>query len=150
MKHLAKLAGALALLVALTSGCAVNRATASVDPSARLGDVKTVHVARTEKNDKDDGAVDLLIADNLRKRGLTVTTGPKPAGRPDAVVTYMDKWMWDITMYMLELTIVVREPQTDFPMATGNSYHTSLSRLTPAQMVDEVLGNIFNKKEARK
>jgi len=150
MKHLAKLAGALALLVTLTSGCAVNRATASVDPSARLGDVKTVHVARTEKNDKDDGAVDLLIAENLRKRGLTVTTGPKPPGRLDAVVTYMDKWMWDITMYMLELTIVVRDPQTDFPMATGNSYHTSLSRLTPTQMVDEVLGNIFNKKEARK
>jgi hypothetical protein len=52
--------------------------------------------------------------------------------------------MWDITMYMLELTIVIRNPQNNFPIATGNSYHTSLTRKSPSEMVDEVLGNIFS------
>jgi len=58
-------------------------------------------------------------------------------------VTYVDKWMWDITMYLLELTITIRDPQTDYPLANGNSYHTSLTRKSPPEMVDEVLGNIF-------
>jgi hypothetical protein len=46
-------------------------------------------------------------------------------------------------MYMLDLTIVVRDPKTDFPFATGNSRHTSLTRKSPQEMVDEVTGNIF-------
>jgi hypothetical protein len=61
----------------------------------------------------------------------------------DAIVTYVDKWFWDITMYMLELTITLRDPKTDFPLATGNSYHTSMTRKSPEGMVDEVLTNIF-------
>ena len=64
-----------------------------------------------------------LIADKLRSKGVTVTTGVDPApSNVDAVVTYVDKWMWDITMYMLELTITIRDPKSDFPLATGNSY----------------------------
>jgi hypothetical protein len=61
----------------------------------------------------------------------------------DALVTYKDKWMWDITMYMLELTITIRDPQNDYPLATGNSFHTSLTRKSPTEMVDEVVENIF-------
>ncbi|WP_346287730.1 hypothetical protein [Zoogloea sp.] len=61
----------------------------------------------------------------------------------DGIVTYVEKWMWDITMYMLELTVVIRDPQSDFPLATGNSYHTSLTRKSPREMVDEVIGNIY-------
>jgi hypothetical protein len=44
---------------------------------------------------------------------------------------------------MLELTVVVRDPKTDFPLATGNSLHTSLTRKSPKEMVDEVTTNIF-------
>jgi hypothetical protein len=51
--------------------------------------------------------------------------------------------MWDITMYMLELTITIRDPKTDFPIATGNSFHTSLTRLSPKDMVNEVIENIY-------
>jgi hypothetical protein len=51
--------------------------------------------------------------------------------------------MWDITMYMLELTITMSDAKTDFTLASGNSYHTSLTRKSPEEMVAEVLGNIF-------
>ena len=150
MKKLMKLASAAILLAVLTSGCAVNRATATVDPSARLDTLKTVHV---KVHDKDGRGVDKLIADNLRARGYAVTSGaasgPSP-GQVDAVVTYVDKWMWDITMYMLELTINIREPKTDYPLATGNSLHTSLTRKSPPEMVDEVLGNILKEGNAKK
>jgi hypothetical protein len=128
-------------VAALTSGCAVNRATGSVDPSANLSALKTMYV---KKIPEDKGATNELIAEKLRTKGVTVTTGETAApGNVDAVVTYVDKWMWDITMYMLELTIVIRDPQTDFPLATGNSFHTSLTRLSPKEMVNEVVDNIY-------
>lgn len=96
------------------------------------------------KKTPDDDETHTLIADKLRSKGITVSTGTEaPSGNVDAVVTYIDKWMWDITMYMLELTITIRDPKTDFPLATGNSYHTSLTRLPPKEMVNEVVENIY-------
>lgn len=146
MTRLARLAGLLALVVTLTTGCAINRATATVEPDAKLESIKSVYVV---KQPADERGVDKLLVDNLRQRGLTVATGAaKPAGGYDALVTYVDKWMWDITMYMLELTVTFRDPKTEFPLAVGNSYHTSLTRLEPPKMVDEVIGNIY--KEGKK
>jgi hypothetical protein len=57
--------------------------------------------------------------------------------------------MWDMTMYMIELTITIRNPANNYPLATGNSYHTSLSRKSPPEMVDEVMANIFNEGRAK-
>jgi hypothetical protein len=138
MKRLAKLTAAAIVFAAMTTGCAVNKATATVDPSARLDAVKVVHV----KPYGEDGT-EKLIADNLKARGYQVSVGKEPPGSVDAMVTYVDKWFWDITMYMLELTIQIRDPKTDYPLATGYSMHTSLTRLAPPAMVDEVLGNII-------
>lgn len=126
----------------LSSGCAVNRATATVSPGVDLSTVKTFYVVKFQN---DQRGIEKLIQENLEKRGFTATSGPELPQPPkvDAVVTYLDKWMWDITMYMLELTITLRNPADDFPLAVGNSFHTSLTRLTPVEMVDEVLTNIF-------
>lgn len=141
MKKFLKLVVLLGAITTVLSGCAVNRATGSVDPSTNLSALKTMYV---KKLPADDGGTNVLIADKLRSKGVTVTTGTEPApSNVDAVVTYLDKWMWDITMYMLELTITIRDPKNDFPMATGNSYHTSLTRLSPKEMVNEVVDNIY-------
>jgi hypothetical protein len=51
--------------------------------------------------------------------------------------------MWDITLYLLELTVTFRDANTGYPLAVGNSYHTSLTRKSPEEMVDEVITNIF-------
>jgi len=141
LKKFTKLLALLGLVVTLSTGCAVNRATATVDPSTKLESLKTMYV---KKIPADDGGTNELIAEKLRTKGVTVTTGEgaAPSG-VDAVVTYVDKWMWDITMYMLSLTVTIRDPKTDFPMATGNSYHTSLTRLSPKEMVNEVVDNIY-------
>lgn len=135
-----KMMVALGLVVSISTGCAVNRATANVDPGTKLSDIKVVHI---KKYADDNSNVDELIAEKIRTKGVTVTTGPEVPTGIDAVVTYVDKWMWDLTMYMLELTIVFRNPGTDFPLASGNSYHTSLTRLSPPEMVDEVVNNIY-------
>jgi hypothetical protein len=149
MLHRIALLVPLVAALALSSGCAVNRATASLSPDADIARVKSFYVVKTQGDERN---IDKLISDNLQKRGFTTMSGPQPASKPagvDAVVTYVDKWMWDMTMYMLELTIQLRNPSNNFPMATGNSFHTSLTRKSPPEMVDEVLTNIFTTKERK-
>lgn len=127
----------------LMTGCAVNRATASADPKLRWDAIKSVHVKQLEG---EDGSTKKLIAEKFAAKGYAVTSDPQPNPQADAIITYRDKWMWDITMYMLELTINVRDPKTDYPLASGNSYHTSLTRKAPKDMVDEVVENILKAK----
>jgi hypothetical protein len=136
----------IVILIALTclflsSGCAVNRATAKVDPKADLSIIKSLTVLK----DKDERGVSLLIENKLRSMGFQIVPEEASQSGVDAIVTYRDYWMWDITTYMLELTITIKDPKTDFTMASGNSYHTSLTRKSPEEMVDEVINNIFKK-----
>lgn len=141
-----KLAFVPALVATITTGCAVNRATGYVDPSTNLSALKTMYVKRIPE---DDGT-HVLIAEKLKSKGVAVTSGiESPPDNVDAVVTYIDKWMWEITMYMLELTITIRDPKSDFPLATGNSYHISLTRLSPKEMVNEVVDNIYKEPGAK-
>lgn len=121
----------------LLNGCAVNRATSSVDPSTDLSSLQTFHV---KKYAEDTRGTDAVIAQKLRDFGFAIKHS---VGDVDALVTYEDRWFWDITFYMLELTVTLRDPASNFPLATGNSYHTSLSRKSQEDMVDEVLTNIF-------
>ena len=146
MKRIIGLLSVVVIASVFMTGCAVNRATATVDPSAQLDKLRTVQVKKLEG---EDGSVRKLIADNLRARGYAVATDGQAQEKVDAVVTYVDKWMWDITMYMLELTITVRDPKTDYPLATGNSFHTSLSRKSPAERVDEVISNILKEGKSK-
>ncbi len=143
---------ALALVVclfAVTSlfGCAINRDFASVAPGVEFTQLKKFYVV---KLGPDERGVNRLIKDQLITMGYDATTGAenRPPNDVDAVVTYRDKWWWDITTYMLELTITFRDHNTQRMLATGNSYHTSLSRRSPEEMVREVLTNIFE--ESRK
>lgn len=126
----------------LASGCAINKATASLTPGSSLSGVKTFYVVKLAE---DKHGVDELIRKQLVKMGYTAAVGPEKSlpYSADAVVTYTDKWMWDMTMYMIELTITLRNPANNFPLATGNSMHTSLTRKSPEEMVEEVLTNIF-------
>ena len=142
-QRLAVLMPVLAML-ALSSGCATNRATANVASDVDIGKYKSFYVVRLPA---DERGTDKLIAESLQKRGFSATSGPQPEGRPagaDALVTYTVRWMWDMTMYMIELNIQLRNPVNNFPVASGNSLHTSLTRKSPPEMVDEVLNNIFN------
>lgn len=128
----------LATAVSFWTGCAANKATATVDPKADLYKIKKLSVVLD-----DPGATEtrLLIERKLSSMGYQVVQ--EKGQEVDALVTFKDRWAWDITTYMIELTIVIREPKTEFPLATGNSFHTSLTRKSPQEMVDEVLNNIF-------
>jgi hypothetical protein len=141
MKRLLNLMQA-GLVLALTVGCVNTELTSDIDPSADLVGLDTFYVA---KFGPDNRGIEAMIAAELNAMGKTATSGgdPKPPSPVDAVVTYEDKWMWDITMYMLELSIDLRDPETNYKFATGRSYRTSLARKSPEEMVAEVLGEMF-------
>ena len=130
-------------LALFVSGCS-NVATATLSPGADLSTVKTFYVVHQPR---DSHNLHYLIRDRLVKEGYTATAGPESERskyQVNSVVTYVDRWVWDITLYLLELTVTLRDAVNDFPLAVGNSYHTSLTRKSPEEMVDEVITNILN------
>lgn len=132
------------ILAAFLSGC-VTQLNAEVTPGAKLDEVKKIYVVRLPS---DTRGVERLIADRLNLMGLTATSGEKAAMPEDvdAVVTYQDKWMWDITMYMIELNVQLRHPKTEMSFAAGHTMRTSLVRKSPPELIEEVLTEIFKKK----
>ena len=129
--------------IVLVSGCVSNQ-QATVLPGADLAGSKKYYVVHLPADNRE---VNKLITDNLKARGYEATTGEAvnvPAGA-QILVTYQDKWMWDITMYMIQLDIQFRNPSNDMALATGSSLRTSLARKSPAEMVQEVLDQIFAK-----
>lgn len=135
----------LLVVIIFSSGCAVNRATSNISPGTNLDSIKSIYVTKVTS---DVSGVNLMITDKLKNMGYLVSTGVDTPPDVDAVVTYQDKWMWDMTWYLIELTVDIRDPKTNFPMATGNSYHTSITRKTPEEMVNEVINNIFKKEDS--
>ncbi|WP_426207822.1 hypothetical protein [Massilia sp. TWP1-3-3] len=123
------------------TGCA-SRSKSMLSPGTDLSTIKTVYVVKQPKDNKD---IDDLIKTNLEKRGFKVIKGPQLSSPypADAAVTYVDRWYWDLTMYLIELTINLRDPQSGFPLAMGNAMHTSLNRKSPELMVDEVVTNML-------
>jgi|ERR1044071_789997 hypothetical protein len=144
MKTLPPIRAVLLLsIVAGLSGCVSNK-NATIMPGANLGPIKNYYVVHLPA---DDRKVNQLIAEDLTRRGFQASTGEANDAplTAEALVTYYDKWMWDITMYLLQLDIQIRNPKTQAPLATGIAMHSSLGRRSPPEMVKEVLDEIFSK-----
>lgn len=95
----------------------------------------------------DERRVDNMIVNELRSRGLNAI-GVEPGQAPedaDVVITYQDKWMWDMSMYMMELRIQFRDSENGGVLVSGQSTRSSLVRKSPEDMIDEVLNKIFAK-----
>jgi len=139
--RLQRLLGAVVLAAStlFASACAINRASGGAEPDANLTAIKTVHVVHATEDGRN---INELITQQLTQMGFVATTSADKRKDVDANMTYVDRWMWDLTMYMVELTVVLRD-QSDFPLAKANSLHTSLTRLTPKEMVQEVTTNLF-------
>ena len=104
MKSRPILATLALLALGFASGCS-NRATATLTPGADLSTIKSYYVVHQPK---DTHNLHYLIRDRLIKEGYSATAGPELAQssyQADSVITYVDRWMWDITLYLLELTV---------------------------------------------
>jgi hypothetical protein len=141
MRRIIKMLG-LAFLAVSLAACASLQATKA--PSADLSIIKTVYVQKLEG---DGYNVYQVITARLMATGFKATTGPSadPPEPVDAIVTYVDRWTWDITPYMVRLSIQVRDFNTRAILASGESYRPSLQRRSVQEMVAETLDAIFKR-----
>ena len=134
----------LVIAIVLLSGCSKTVLKSDSDPNIDLTQLNSFYVQKFGPDGRD---LHTMIAAKLQDLGYQATSGttPKPEVPVDAIVTYTDRWMWDITMYMLEITIQLHDPETDYVVASGNSYRTSLVRKPPEYMIEEVLRDMLGK-----
>ena len=144
VKNLIKIIN-LILVIIIMAGCSKALIKSDSAPGTNLATFKTFYV---QKSPPDERGLEVVIANKLNELGFQATSGvdATPADPVDAVVTYKDRWMWDFTMYMLEIDIELHDPDSNFVFASGNSYRTSLVRKPPEEMIDEVLRDIFGGK----
>jgi len=111
-------------------------------PDANVHKLKSFYVVRVPE---DERGIEKLIAARLEKMGLAASSGDadRPAEPVDAIVTYQDRWMWDITMYMIKLSVQLHDPQSGAVIARAEATRPSLQRKSPQGMVEEVLGELF-------
>ena len=130
------------LLIPLLLLAACASETAARAPDTDLSRLKTFYVARLPA---DHGGVQKLIVKRLQQLGFQSTWGDAqtPPSPVDAVITYQDRWMWDITMYMIRLDVQVRDGRTGAILAYGEVTRPSLQRKSPEGMVEQTLGELF-------
>lgn len=140
MKRMVRLA-LLVPVVFMFAGC-VSNLEAKKMPGADLSAVRTIYV---QKLTTDEHSVDQLIVNQLTRMGFTASNGASETPMPsvDAIVTYQDKWWWDLSTYLLQLTVQIRDGQTRMVLANGQSMRSSLIRKSPEEMVEDVLMEIF-------
>lgn len=134
----------LVTALAVLAGCYVQYTNSRVLPQSAVSPDKTYFVVR---HANDPRQIDVIIAGEMKAMGLhDVSSGPEdemPAGT-DVVVRYEDRWMWDMTNYLLMLKVQVRDASNDILIARGQSVRTSLVRKSVQAMVQETLVAIFN------
>ena len=96
---------ALWLMAALASGCASVNVSGSLLPGTVLTGREIYYV---EKFENDERGLQDVIRDVMIEMGLKATSGTADSLPPDTeiVVTYKDRWMWDITIYRLSSRMV--------------------------------------------
>ncbi len=138
MKSLFLLVLAAALL---TGGCTTQ--STHVLPHADLSQYKTAFVVHLLT---DGHQTDEKIAQDLRDRGLTVTSGPMTM-LPDGtqlLVEYQDNWAWDFKNYMIGIGIQVKELKTDKVLATGSINKPAMVMgESSTQLIHNLLNTLF-------
>lgn len=126
------------------SGCAVasHSGQLSIPP-----EVAATGVFYVEQSKTDSRNLDAIISARMQARGLTAQSGPVAPPNVNYVVTYQDKWAWDMRMYLLDMRIELRDAKDRSILGFGDSFQTSLSAMgkSYADVVDTALNELFKK-----
>jgi hypothetical protein len=136
---------ALASLVMLPLSNCVHQSTRQIAPSTSEHQVAKMRSFYVRKHADDDYKLGEDIVAQLQEMGYRATTGSaaSPPTKVDGVITYMDRWTWDITMYMISLDMQLREPVSDFSLVTAKTMRSSAVRKSQKEMVRETLTKLL-------
>jgi hypothetical protein len=93
----------------------------------------------------DGRGVDQLVTQELQRLGYEASCGPLTMTPPDTeiVLTYVDEWNWDFTLYMIDLDVQVRDARTGQVLATVRCDHPAMFGKSPAGMVKAAIDPLF-------
>jgi len=134
---------AASFLLLLATGCASGaHRSVTVLPGGRLDGLRRFYV---EHQPADGRHIESDIRDQLQELGYVARAGegPPPDGEFDARVSYVDRIMWDMSNYCIQLTIYIQDLASGYVVATGSSYRPSLVRKTPAGHAKLLLTDLF-------
>jgi hypothetical protein len=119
------------------SGCSSKLSSATI-PGASLEEKGKFYVVRFVPDKRN---MHMLIADRLTMMGFNAVAGEKSdiPYNINTIVTYIDHWQWDMTMYMIDINIQFRDAKDGSLIMNGKSYRTSLVRKNPDEMIKETL-----------
>jgi len=127
----------LTLLFAACSTLSIQKQT-----STSLSHFKKIYV---EHRLADGRGVDQLIVQELSRLGYDASSGPLTMTPPDTevIITYVDDWNWDFTLYMIDLEIQARDASTGQILVTDHYDHPAMGGKSPAGMVQAAIDPIF-------
>ena len=130
---------AITLLLAACSSLSIQK-----QAGANLTRSQKVYV---ERRFADGRGIDQLIVQELSRLGYDASSGPLTMTPPDTqtVLTYIDEWNWDFTLYMIDLEVQVREARSGQVLATSHYDHPAMSGKSPAGMVKAVIDPLFER-----
>lgn len=113
------------VLVLLLSGCV---SLSSLDGMPIPADARGATFV-VQHQPADGRGLDETIVSALRAHGLEALSGRYADAESEFVVTYIDRWYWDMRTYLIDLRIDVREADTGKLVATARSYQSSLAAM---------------------
>lgn len=133
----------IAVLFFVAQGCVSS--TAGVSISNELSDARYC----VELQSKDARKLSDTIAERISYTGRKAVSAQDCSYRDtDYVVTYIDRWQWDMRMYMSALRIEIRRRNEDSLVGYGESQQSSLAATGDSfeDVIDRALGEIFGPK----
>ena len=132
------------LLSFLLLGCASGAAHYAGElPGSRLSEMRRFYVQHQEDDSRD---IHLEIQQEMRAFGLDVDAGKgPPTGEYDAILTYADRYIWDVTMFCIQLTVYIHDTRTGYVTATGWSWRPSTVRKTPQGHARLIFSEMFGR-----
>ncbi len=114
-------------------------------PSVALEAGARVHVVKHANSSRD---IDLYLRNSFAKRGYPSTSGAQaemPSGT-QFYVTYVDRWYWDLAMYLLSLDVTMHDAKSGSVINSSRYkngfFHTYPS---PEKKSDELVARLLGK-----
>lgn len=111
--------------------------------ASKLAPQSRIHVVKHANSSRD---IDVYLKQAFLRRGYTVTAGLREEmpSTADYYVEYVDRWTWDIAMYLVSLEVSLHEQATRQVVGNGIYRNSFLHTFpNPERMADRVVGRIL-------
>ena len=132
---------AIAASVFLAASCAESRKATVANPAV-IKSARSAYVVKPSDSSRD---VEVFLKDAIAKKGVQAQQGAmssKPASA-DVYVTFVDRWHWDMAMYLRTLDVAVIDNKSGKEVATAMYRNSALHGYPDARKTAEELINLI-------